>query len=54
MNYYKVGSLDYFQGLMQTKEFIEEKKEVIISFLEKRCKIGNEVFSMLEWFIFRI
>lgn len=30
INYYKVGSLDYFQGLMQTKQFIEEKKEVVI------------------------
>lgn len=30
MNYYKVGSLDYFQGYIQTKEFIEEKKEIII------------------------
>ena len=30
MNYYKVGIVDYFQGMKQAEPFVEEKKEIII------------------------
>ena len=30
MNYYKLGLLDYFQGMKQAKPYIKDKKEIII------------------------
>ena len=30
MNYYKIGTVDYFQGMKQAESFIKEKKEIII------------------------
>lgn len=43
INYFQVGELDYLQGLYNTKEFVKEKKEIIIFESIKSC------MKVCEW-----